>query len=328
MPFRQFALLGLIATFALPGHLVAQADTAATELPVVCPDSLSGRGLRVCQAALDGAVMLHPFAALLMNGGNPRLGSAAPIGKFGHFALTIRATTATGVIPDLTYDGTADTVAVGQRVQFYAPHVDLDLGLVQMVMPMGTIGVDVMLSALVIPSNRTTAFTPVPGSRTIGKAAVTLDWGVRFGMTSPTLPTVSLTIMKRSTPTVQLGGTTDGNTTAYTFNASSIDVRLFAGKRFDWLELAAGAGVDLLSGSGEVAYRDPETDTVGTPLEPKLSGMRIVTAMDVGVHLGPLELVVEGGFQVGSNLALTTRFAEVNPNAGRFFGSFGVVLTR
>ncbi|HET9065438.1 MAG TPA: hypothetical protein VFN22_06435 [Gemmatimonadales bacterium] len=327
MPIRQLVLIALLVA-ATPIPAVAQADTAATALPVVCPDSLSAGGLKVCQAALDGATMLHPFAALLMNGGNPRLGSAAPIGKFGHFAVTLRATTATGVIPDLTYDGSTDTVAVGQRVQFYAPHVDLALGLVQMVMPMGTIGVDAMFSALVIPSDRTTAFTPVPGSRTIGKAAVTLDWGVRFGMTSPTLPTVSLTIMKRSTPTVQLGGTTDGNTTAYTFNASSIDVRLFAGKRFDWLDLAAGAGVDLLSGTGEVAYRDPGTDVVGAPLEPKLSGMRIVTALNLGVHLGPLEFVAEGGYQVGSNLALTTRFAEVNPNTGKFFGGFGVVLSR
>lgn len=323
-----FALVLASIAFLSPGVIAAQSDSTTDVVSATCPDSLSERGTAVCQAALDGVAMLHPFAALLMNGGNPRLGSAAPIGRFGHFALTVRATTATGVIPDLRYDGTTDTVAVGQRVKFYAPHVDLQLGLARKPMPMGTIGIDVMLSALVIPSNRTTAFTPVPGSRTIGKATVTLDWGIRFGMTSPKLPTVSLTIMKRSTPTVRLGGTSDGRTTAYTFNASAIDVRLFAGKRFGWLELAAGAGADLLSGSGEVAYRDPETLIVGTPLEPKLSGMRIVTALDVGAHLGPLEFVAEGGFQVGSNLALTTRFAEVNPNAGKFFGSFGVVVSR
>lgn len=116
--------------------------------------------------------------------------------------------------------------------------------------------------------------------------------------------------------------------TASTSNASAIDVRLFTGKRFGWFEFAAGAGADLLSGKGEVAYRDPGTGTVGDVLEPKLSGMRIITALNLGVHVGPLHLVGEGGYQVGSNLALTTRYAENNPNAGKFFGGLGVVLAR
>jgi hypothetical protein len=270
--------------------------------------------------------MLHPLAALLSNGGNPRVGSARAIGRFGHFALGVRMTSALAVIPDLGYDGVADTVAVGQRVQLYAPHIDLAAGLAQMVMPMGTVGIDFLLSALLVPENRTTAFRVVPGSNTIAGAAVSLDWGVRFAFEGEKLPVVSLSIMRRTTPSVQLGGTSDGNTTAYTFNARAIDVRLFVGQRFGNLEIAAGAGADLLSGSGEVAWRDPETDEVGVPLEPDLSGLRITTALDLGFHLGPVQLVGEGGYRVGSNLGLTTRFAEVDPNAGKFFGSFGVVV--
>lgn len=320
-------LLIVLAAVILPiTGLVAQ-DTPVDTAAVVCPDSLSAPGLRVCTAGLDGVAMLHPLAALLSNGGNPRLGSARAIGRFGHFALGLRLVTAQAVVPDLTYDGVADTVAVGQRVQLYAPHVDLAAGLVQMVMPMGTVGVDVLLSALLVPENRTTAFSVVPGSNTLAGAAVSLDWGVRFGFEGANLPVASLSIMKRSTPTVRLGGTTGGNTTAYTFNASAIDVRLFVGQRFGSFEIAAGAGVDLLSGSGEVAYVDPETEEVGPPLEPDLSGMRITTALNMGVHVGPLHFVAEGGYRVGSNLDLTTRFAEVNPNAGKFFGTFGVVLT-
>jgi hypothetical protein len=272
--------------------------------------------------------MIHPLAALLMNGGNPRLGSAGVIGRFGHIALGLRATTAMAVVPDLAWAGNSDTVPVGRRVQLYAPRVDLAMGILQKQMPMGVVGVDFLLSALVIPRNRTDLFTPVPGSRTIQDATVSLDWGIRAGMTSAKLPTVSLSIMKRSTPTVQMGGTTNGQTTAWTFNASAIDVRLFAGKRFGWFEFAVGAGADLLSGKGEVAYRDPGTGTVGDVLEPKLSGMRIVTALNLGFHVGPLHLVGEGGYQVGSNLGLTTRYAENNPNAGKFFGGIGVVVSR
>lgn len=324
MRLRRLACLLALALFAMP--LAAQ-DAAVDTTAVACPESLSARGLRVCTAGLDGATMLHPIAALLSNGGNPRLGSARAIGKFGHVALGFRLTTAQAVIPDLGYDGVADTVGIGRRVQFYAPHLDLAAGLAQMVMPMGTVGIDVLLSALLVPENRTTAFTVVPGSNTIAGAAVSLDWGLRFAFEGEKLPVVSLSIMRRTTPTVRLGGTTGANTTAYTFNAKAIDVRLFVGQRFGSFEIAAGAGADLLSGSGEVAYVDPETDEVGAPLEPDLSGMRITTALDLGLHAGPLQFVVEGGYRVGSNLGLTTRFAEVDPNAGKFFGSFGVVVT-
>jgi hypothetical protein len=146
-------------------------------------------------------------------------------------------------------------------------------------------------------------------------------------MESPTLPTVSLSVMKRSTPMVQMGGTTAGRTMAWTFDVSSIDVRLFAGKRMNWFEFAVGGGADLLSGHGEVAYRDPGTNTVGEVLQPDLSGLRIITALNLGVHIGGLHLAGEGGFQVGSDLGLTTRYAQNNPNAGKFFGGFGVVLS-
>ncbi|MCB9505183.1 MAG: hypothetical protein H6692_03465 [Gemmatimonadales bacterium] len=315
-----------LLALALPITPTGAQDVAVDTTAVVCPDSLSPRGLRVCTAGLDGVAMLHPFAALLSNGGNPRLGSARAIGSSG---------TLPRLPPHHRTDGDPrPRLRRGRRhgpgratVQFYAPHLDLAAGLAQMVMPMGTVGIDVLLSALFVPENRTTAFTVVPGSNTIGGASVSLDWGLRFAFEGEQLPVVSLSIMRRTTPQVRLGGTTDGNTTAYTFNAKAIDVRLFVGKRFGNFEIAAGAGADLLSGSGEVAYVDPETDEVGPPLEPDLSGLRLTTALDVGIHAGPLQFVVEGGYRVGSNLGLTTRFAEVDPNAGRFFGSFRVVVT-
>lgn len=317
----------VVVLLVLPSYLSAQGTTEPDTTAVTCPDDLSPAGFKVCGAALDGIQMMHPLAALLMNGGNPRLGSARVVGKFGHVALGLRATTAMAVIPDLSWTGTTDTVPVSRRVQLYAPKIDLAMGLLQKPMPMGVIGVDLLLGMMLIPPGKTDVLTPVPGSRTIRDAAFSLDWGIRAGMESPTLPTVSLSIMKRSTPTVQVGGTTDGQTTAWTFNASSIDVRLFAGKRMGWFEFAAGAGADLLSGNGEAAYRDPETDTVGPVLVPDLTGMRIVTALNLGLHLGPLHLAGEGGYQVGSNLSLATRYAQNNPNAGKFFGGFGVVLS-
>jgi hypothetical protein len=319
--------MSLCALLGVPTMLAAQGGVEPDTSTVVCPDDLSPVGAKVCTSALEGITIMHPVAGLLMNGGNPRLGSARVIGRFGHVAIGARTTTAMAVIPDLSWTGGTDTVPVGWRVQLYAPRVDLAMGLLQKAMPMGVIGVDLLASMLFIPPRGTEALTPVAGSRTIGNVAFALDWGFRAGMESPTLPTVSLSVMKRSTPMVQMGGTTAGRTMAWTFDVSSIDVRLFAGKRMNWFEFAVGGGADLLSGHGEVAYRDPGTNTVGEVLQPDLSGLRIITALNLGVHIGGLHLAGEGGFQVGSDLGLTTRYAQNNPNAGKFFGGVGVVLS-
>ncbi|MCL4866051.1 MAG: hypothetical protein KJZ47_09180, partial [Gemmatimonadales bacterium] len=217
--------LVVLALVTAPRDLAAQGTAEPDTTTVTCPTDLSPSGLKVCTAALDGILVMHPIAALLMNGGNPRLGSARVIGRFGHFALAMRTTTAMAVMPDLSWAGQTDTVPASWRVQLYAPKVDLAMGLFQKEMPMGVVGVDVLLGLLLIPPNRTAALVPVPGNRTIGNAAFSLDWGIRAGMESPTLPTVSLSVMKRSSPTVRVGGTTDGRTTAWTFNASSINAR-------------------------------------------------------------------------------------------------------
>jgi hypothetical protein len=318
----------LLALLLLPAIAWGQTTPPAEEPEVTCPAGLSEAGGRVCTAALDGITMLHPSAALLMNGGNPRLGSAGVLGQFGRLALGVRATTVQVVSPSLAFSGVADTVPVDRKVQFYAPRLDLQVGVLQKQMPMGRVGVDVLLSALVMPRNGTDLFTPVPGSRTIRDAAVSLDWGVRFGIEGPKLPVASLTIMKRSTPRVTMGQLAAGDNIAYTFNASAISTRLMLGKRFGTFELAAGAGADLLGGKAEVIYRNIGPDTLAAPLAPSLSGVRLVTALNLGFHLGPVQVVGEGGYMVGSSLALATRFAENDTDAGKFFGGIGIVLSR
>jgi hypothetical protein len=47
---------------------------------------------------------------------------------------------------------------------------------------------------------------------------------------------------------------------------------------------------------------------------------------DLEVHIGGPHLAGQGGFQVGLDLGLVTRSAQNNPNAGKCFGGFGVVL--
>lgn len=311
--------LALLAVRPLAGQTTA--DTVAA-----CPTTLTAKAGRICAAALDGATMLHPLAALLAGNGNPVLGTAAAGagGRFGHFYLTLRANSVQAILPDLTYDGTADTVAMHRRVRLYAPRIDLSAGLLQKRMPMGTVAADFILSALMIPENASSSFAPVPGSRTLSGYTVQLDWGMRISMVGAKLPTISLTGMKRGTPTVTVGNITAGDLAAYTFDASAINVRLMAGKRFKHIEFAGGGGADLLGGKAVVFYRDSANGTLQSAIEKKMSGMRLISAANLALLLGRVRIGFEGGYQAGKNDSLTTIFAQNNTSAGKFYGGLGV----
>lgn len=296
---RSILLGGLLVLGAL--RLRGQAATVDTT-KASCPATLSAQAGRVCNAALDGVTMLHPLAALLISGGNPVLGTAATGagGRFGHFHLMLRAATAVVVVPDFSYDGIADTVPVSRKLSVFAPRVDLSTGLITKAMPMGTVSLDFILSALLIRQGATTLFTPVKGSRTINGTAVSLDWGIRAAMVSKTMPTASLSIIKRGMPSITMGSVTGGSLAAHTFDASAINVRLLMGKQFNWFEFTVGGGADLLGSNAEVAYRDPETGITQAPIKTSLSGMRLLTVLDLGARIGPMRLGVEGGYQAGS----------------------------
>ncbi|MBK6496582.1 MAG: hypothetical protein IPG05_16025 [Gemmatimonadetes bacterium] len=321
---RRFVLLA-VAVLLVPTTRAAAQTTTDTTV-VVCPTGLSAAGTKVCTAALDGITMIHPLAALLMNGGNPRLGSAGVIGRFGHIALGLRATTAMAVVPDLTWAGNTDTVPVGRRAALCAAR-DSRWALSRSRCPPASSASTSASALVILRGTAPTFFTPVPGephhpvtrpSRSLrhsrrdveSEAADRLappSWALRRRRCRWAAP-----LMARRRGDLQRLG----------------DRRVALHRQaLRLVRIAAGAGVDLL-GQGRGRSRDPGTGTVGEVLEPKLSGMRIVTALNLGVHVGPLHLVGEGGYQVGSNLALTTRYAENNPNAGKFFGGLGVVLAR
>lgn len=301
-------------------------DPPAISTGPACPSDLSSAGTKVCQAALDGVRSLHATAGLLLSGGNPVIGTAEAggSGKFGHLQITFRAVVAEVVAPDTRFDGSLDTVPVGHRGHLAAPQVDLALGLFSRTLPAGTVTFDLMGSVLGIPDDRFTSFQTVPGSRALGDISLGFGFGFRAAVTGQKLPAISLSVMKRDTPTLQYGSTVTGDNAAYTFNTSAINVRLFAGKRFGALEIAAGGGVNLLKGDAHVVHVDPATGVVGAPIEFVLSSTRMVTAFNTGLVLGPVRLSGEGGYQIGKDEGLATRFAENNLKAGKFFGSFGL----
>lgn len=271
--------------------------------------------------------MLHPTAGLLLSGGNPVLGAAegGGSGRFGHLQLTFRTVVAEVVGPDTRYDGASDTVGIGHRGHLAVPQVDLALGLFSRTLPnLGTITFDLMGSALGIPDASIGSFQVTPGARSLGNLAVGFGFGFRAAVIGEKLPAVSLSVMKRDTPTITYGSITGGENASYTFNTSAINVRLFLGRRFGIVEIAGGGGINLYSGDASVLFVDPQTSTLQAPVAFRLKATRLVTAFNTGLVLGPVHLSGEGGYQVGKDEGLTTRFAENNLKAGKFFGSVGL----
>src|SRR5918999_557103 len=157
---------------------------------------VSGRVANLCDAAIDGTRAFHPVAGLLVSGGNPVLPTGTRGDGLGRFALTIRANTARVQLPDLSYDGGAETVPAGERLLFVAPLVEGSAGLYAVP---GRVSFEALASAQLLPTDQVEDLTVVPGGAHIGAAALGLGFGARAAVgLRPSLPTLSLSVMRRS----------------------------------------------------------------------------------------------------------------------------------
>jgi hypothetical protein len=280
---------------------------------------------RICQAGADALTAFLPIEGLLVGGGNPVPGTAGAIGRFGHARLSARVGFASLTAPKTSYDGTTDTVLADKRLLVPLPRVDLSLGLFSKKLPMGTVAVDLLGSAVLLPTGATTRIRIDENARKIGPLALGLGFGFRAAlvMKAPK-PTVSLSVMKRDMPVIRFGDLSAGDKLSAATSLSAINVRLLFGGQAKALSIAGGLGVDLYKGSGTVTYAD--TAGADTTVAIELSTMRIMTLLNLGYDLGPATVWVEGGFQVGKKTELATVFQRNDPSAGRFYGGAGLSL--
>jgi hypothetical protein len=304
--------------------LLSTAPLALSAQSSACAADTTTAG-RICQAGADALAAFLPLEGALVGGGNPMPGTAAAIGKFGHVRLSGRVGFASATIPSTTYDGTSDTVHADKRLLVPLPRLDLALGLFSKKLPMGIVGVDLLGSAVLIPTGVTTRVRVDQNARTLGGIALGLGFGFRAAMSMPgPKPTVSLTVMKRDMPALRFGDLAAGDRLSAATTLSAINVRLLVGGRAKLLTLAAGGGIDLYKGAGSVSYSD--STGADSTVTLTLSTSRITALVNAGLDVGPLELWAEGGFQVGKKTEVATVFERNDPSAGRFFGGLGAAL--
>ena len=284
---------------------------------------IDGRVANLCDAAIDGTRAFHPVAGLLVSAGNPVLRTGAGGEGLGRFALTVRANTARVQLPDLSYDGSAETVPAGERLLFIAPLIEGSAGLYAVP---GRVSFEALASAQLLPTGQVEDLEVVPGGAHLGSTALGLGFGARAEVSLGTsLPALSLSVMRRSVPRVQYGNITDiAEEFQYAIDLTAVNLRLAGSHRFRGFALAGGLGYDRYTGDAEIAVREPALlNLVGT-VNIDLEASRWMLFANPSLKAGPLQVTGELGYQLPRDQDLRTTFERFDPSSGRLFGGLGL----
>jgi hypothetical protein len=280
---------------------------------------------RVCAAAVDGTRAFHPLIGVLVSGGNPTIGSAGTLGGLGHATASIRANAVELVLPDLNYNGSNTAVPAADKMWTPAPVVEGALG-VYKGMSGGLLAVDLLGSALLLPTDQIQNFTVDAGAQRVGDLALGFGYGARIGLLAETgpLPALSVSVMHRSTPEISYGDISGADRFSYSVDFQATNLRLAASKKLMVFDLAAGLGWDHYTGDAVIRFRDPTTGLTQPEVPVELSTSRALGFLDAGLNLSFLRITGEVGYQGGRDQQLTTDFEDFDTTQGKFFAGVGL----
>jgi hypothetical protein len=203
-----------------------------------------------------------------------------------------------------------------------APVVEGGVGLLRGVGG-GLLSVDALVSATLLPANLDKLSVDSNATR-IGGMALGVGYGARVGVMNGffPIPAVSVSVMRRSLPRVQLGDLSKGDNYQFDTDLKATNIRVAASLRFILLDVAAGFGFDHYTSTGHVKYVYPPgvVQTVTVPV----TNNRQVLFADAGLNLMVLKLVGEIGYQTGKDQKLSTTYRDFDPTAGHVYGGVGV----
>jgi len=281
-----------------------------------------------CNTAVDGVRAFYPLAGMIVDGGNPVIGTASSLGGLGHFALTARVNAIKAALPD-PQAGSQSPVPSSFNGAVPAPMVEGALGLFKGVGG-GLLAVDVLGSALILPTG-INDLTVDSGATHISDAALGFGYGVRVGVLNGgfPVPAVSVSWMHRTVPRLRYGtlgpiiGT--GDDFEFTMDLTSDSYRAVAGWKLAVVDLAAGIGVDRYkSRDTNIRFHDAVTPTSVRTVVINPTNTRALVFVNGGLSLAVVKLVGEIGLQAGKDQNYFTRFSDFDPKAAHVFGGLGV----
>jgi hypothetical protein len=279
-----------------------------------------------CNTAVDAVRAFYPLAGMIVNGGNPVLGTGRTLGGLGHVALTARVNAIKAALPDPTATNQSP-VPSSFNGAVPAPMVEGALGLVKG-LGGGLLSVDVLGSALILPTGIRDLSVDSSAAH-VGDAALGIGYGARVGVINGgfPIPAVSVSWMHRTLPRLRYGtlgpapGT--GDQFEFTMDLTSDSYRAVAGWKFLLVDLAAGIGIDRYKSSNtNIRFYDSPTTTRTVVINP--TNTRVLVFVDGGLSLSVLKLVGEVGLQAGKDQSYVTQFSGFDPKAAHVFGGLGV----
>lgn len=310
------------------GFALALAAPALRAQNAECqPYSGNATAANLCNAGVDATRYFHPLLGLVTTGGDPVLGTAKTLGGFPHISLGARVNGTSLTLPDLTYDGSTDTVAKKDKIILPAPEVEGALGLYKGIGG-GLLSVDVLASATLLPIGSVSDLHVDPNAARIGNMVLGMGYGLRVGILNGgfPIPSVSASVMRRTIPRIQYGdpGNDPSQNFGYVLDLQATSWRVAASTRLLFLDLAAGAGYTKYSGSAQILFRDPIVPAQIDSVNVSLNQSREMLFADAGMDLLIFKLVGEVGWESAGDLSPTTHFQDIDPKAGHLFGGVGV----
>ncbi len=330
------ALTVLAVTSALGTRaLAAQSGTAGCS--VSSPSGLPGGGADVCRKAEDLFRFLVPQVGVAVAGGNPVPGEGGTMGGWGRRAFSLRLVGVDGYVPKnvvpLNLAGAAVRSDFGaDRTIVPLPALDAAIGLTTGI-PFGLTnigGVDLLVGATVLPKVSAGSFQLDPG----GSGGVAFSYGLRVGalQESSVIPGLSVSYMRRQSPTVDLTYTPGNDTLRVSdTDVKSNSIRVVASKRLAIFGVAVGVGRDDIEGRSSVnavvnesVLGAPRRATVSVPiLAEKIT--RNSAFVNASLNLIFARLVGEYGWSnAGDARGTLNTFGGRKANEGYRYGSIGL----
>jgi hypothetical protein len=285
------------------------------------------------QQAEDVFQYMAPQLGLAIAGGSPTLGQAGSLGGLGHWSVGLRGNALAGTLPQVSqfqqcYDGARSRTLPTEDRLVGLPAIDAAIGVFKG-LPLGLTnvgGIDLLLSASYIREIDTDYLdvTAPEGSLKIG-------YGARVGLLQESLlvPGVSVSVLRRNLPSVNVVGSSGSNSLAVNnLSVKTTAWRFVASKSLLLFGLSAGMGRDTYDQSANVTatVNDPVFGTASSSIEPKQSLSR--TNMFAAASLNMLMLKVTGevGRVSGGTVSTYNQFAGTAADDPRLYGSVGLRL--
>jgi hypothetical protein len=284
------------------------------------------------QQAHDVFQYMAPQLGLAIAGGSPTLGQPSVLGGLGHFSIGLRGNALAGHLPQVDQFQTSCTGAQTQTLPtaeqvLGLPGVDAAIGVFKG-LPLGVTkvgGIDVLLSASYIPELDTDHIDV-----TVPEGSLKIGYGARVGLLQESLlvPGVSVSLLRRELPVVNLVGASGNNSLAVNnLSVKTTAWRVVASKSLLLFGLTAGMGRDSYDQSADVTATVQAPAPFGTQsstINPSQSLSR--TNMFAGVSLGLplLKLSGEVGRVSGGTITTVNNFDGKAAADSRMYASLGL----